>query len=205
MPAIPAAIMAGSAITSAIIKSRGAGKAAKTQAAAGREVAERARETAGGVAGDVRTTGATAAERSLEAAERAAGGVEGATTEANLLLKDIHGRSTDLTQPYRDVGGRAVTHLGDLLAPEGEFNRRFSTEDYQADPGYAFRLEEGRKVLERSAAGRGALGSGSTLKALTKYSQGMASQEYQNAFERFMDERKTRFGMLSGVAGLNPR
>jgi len=208
--------MAGTSIAGSIIKSKAAKKAAKTQVAGATDVAERARETSGSVAGDVRgagTTaaadvrgaGATAAERSLAAGEAAASGVEGATTEANLLLKDIHGRSTGLTEPYREAGGGAISYLSDLLAPEGEFNQRFSMADYEADPGYAFRLEEGRKALERSAAGRGALQSGSTLKALTKYSQGVASQEYQNAFDRFMEQRKTRYGMLSDVAGFGER
>ena len=33
------------------------------------------------------------------------------------------------------------------------------------DPGYQFRLSEGQKALERSAAAGGSLGSGGTLKA----------------------------------------
>ena len=60
----------------------------------------------------------------------------------------------------------------------------FTNQDFQTDPGYAFRLNEGLKSLERSAAARGGLLSGGTGKALQAYGQDMASQEYQNAYNR---------------------
>lgn len=53
-----------------------------------------------------------------------------------------------------------------------------------ADPGYQFRLDQGRKALEQSAAGRGTLRTGGTLKDILGYGQNMASQEYGNVFNR---------------------
>ena len=53
-----------------------------------------------------------------------------------------------------------------------------------SDPGYQFRMDQGQKAIERSAAARGGLFSGGTGKALQQYSQGLASQEYGNAFNR---------------------
>jgi len=50
----------------------------------------------------------------------------------------------------------------------------------QNSAAYKFRLGQGTKALERSAAARGMLGSGNTLAALQDYGQGMASQEYGN-------------------------
>lgn len=47
-----------------------------------------------------------------------------------------------------------------------------------ATPGYQFRLSEGQRAAERSAAARGSLASGSTLRALTRYGEGLAAQEY---------------------------
>lgn len=47
-----------------------------------------------------------------------------------------------------------------------------------ATPGYQFRLGEGLRAVERSAAARGILGSGATLKGLQRYGEGLASQEY---------------------------
>jgi hypothetical protein len=61
---------------------------------------------------------------------------------------------------------------------------------FQADPGYQFRMAEGMKALERSAASRGILQSGGTLKDITRFGQDTASQEYQNAFTRYMMEQE---------------
>jgi hypothetical protein len=73
---------------------------------------------------------------------------------------------------------------------------------FQADPGYAFRLGEGQKALERSAAARGGLISGGALKAATRYGQDMGSQEYQNAFNRYGTERERMLGPLQSLAGV---
>lgn len=56
--------------------------------------------------------------------------------------------------------------------------------DWKTDPGYQFRLDEGMKALERSAAARGVLGSGGTLRGATRYAQEYASNEYQRVFDR---------------------
>lgn len=56
--------------------------------------------------------------------------------------------------------------------------------DTTTDPSYLFRLEEGRKALERSASARGVLKTGGTLKDILDYGQEAASQEYGNIFNR---------------------
>lgn len=65
----------------------------------------------------------------------------------------------------------------------------FSMEKFQQDPGYAFRMSEGLKALDRTAAARGGLISGGAMKAASRYGQDMASQEYQNAFNRYNQNR----------------
>jgi hypothetical protein len=67
--------------------------------------------------------------------------------------------------------------------------------NFEADPGYGFRLSEGLKALERSAAARGGLMSGGAGKALQRYGQDLASQEYGNAFQRFQQDRAARAGL----------
>jgi hypothetical protein len=74
-------------------------------------------------------------------------------------------------------------------------------EDFEADPGYGFRIKEGMKGLERSAAARGLLSSGSTLKGITDYSQGMASQEYGNAYNRYQTNRANQLNPLQSLMG----
>ena len=56
--------------------------------------------------------------------------------------------------------------------------------DMLQDPGYKVRMAEGLKAIDTSAAARGTLLTGGTLKGLTKYGQEQASNEYQNVFGR---------------------
>jgi hypothetical protein len=70
------------------------------------------------------------------------------------------------------------------------------------DPGYAFRMSEGLKGLERSAAARGGLLSGSALKGITRYGQGLASDEYQNAFNRYQTSRTNTLNPYASLAGV---
>ena len=71
------------------------------------------------------------------------------------------------------------------------------------DPGYAFRRDEGAKALERSAIAMGRAGSGAYDKALTRYGQNYASNEYMNAFNRLgtiSGQGQTATGALSTAA-----
>lgn len=90
----------------------------------------------------------------------------------------------------------------DQYEVDPELTRGFTNDDFVKDPGYEFRMAEGQKALERSAAARGGLQSGGTLKALSKYGQDYASNEYGNAYNRFNTDRSNRFSRLSSIAGL---
>lgn len=68
---------------------------------------------------------------------------------------------------------------------------------FEASPGYQFRLSEGQKALENSAAARGGLFSGATGKALTNYGQNSASQEFDNYINRLFGQQQ----MGANVAG----
>lgn len=103
--------------------------------------------------------------------------------------------------PWREAGMGSLSQLVSGTQPGGEYMRDFSPADFQADPGYQFRQSEGQRMLEGSAAGRGGLLSGGTLKALAKYGQGLASDEYGNAYNRYNANLDRRFNRLSGVAG----
>jgi hypothetical protein len=84
---------------------------------------------------------------------------------------------------------------------EGYLSHDFTLADFEKDPGYQFRLDEGTKALERSAAARGGLLSGATGKALERYGSDYGSSEYSNAYNRFNNDRTTRFNRLSSLAG----
>ena len=70
------------------------------------------------------------------------------------------------------------------------------------DPGYAFRLQQGKQaVMNGAAAGSGAL-SGAAIKDLIDYNQNAASTEYTNAFNRYQTTQGNIFSRLSELAGL---
>jgi hypothetical protein len=83
----------------------------------------------------------------------------------------------------------------------GNLLKAFTNEDFVKDPGYEFRQQEGNKALERSAAARGGLYSGAALKALDRYNQDYASNEFTNAFNRDAANKARTFSFLSGSAG----
>jgi hypothetical protein len=144
-----------------------------------------------------------AAETQARAAESAADAQLQASREANALQERMYKEGVARQQPYYQAGVNALAQLqGRTNAMPSAFQYegqqpaafqyegqqpaafQFRAEDMQTDPGYGFRLSEGLKALERSAAARGGLLSGGTGKALTRYGQEAASQEFGNAFAR---------------------
>jgi hypothetical protein len=81
----------------------------------------------------------------------------------------------------------------------GSLLRDFRMSDFEADPGYAFRQSEGMRGLENSAAARGGLLSGAAMKAIQRFGQDLASQEYGNAYQRFNANQTNKYNRLAGV------
>lgn len=85
--------------------------------------------------------------------------------------------------------------------PPFVYNKQFTAptfaaptaQDLSADPSFQFRLDQGRKALEQSAAGKGVLRTGGTLKDLVNYGQNFASNEYGNVYTRKFNEFKTDY------------
>lgn len=135
----------------------------------------------------------------LYASDKAAKAQKSAANQSSSDQKWLYNQQKKDNEPWRGAGINALNNITSNL---GDYTKDFSAADFQADPGYAFRVAEGQKALERSAAARGGLNSGATLKALDRYSQGVASDEYQNVYNRFNNDRTQRFNRLSSVAGI---
>ena len=120
-----------------------------------------------------------------------------AADRAGELQREMFERNVELNAPFREAGINALNKL----IPLTEY-QNFGMDQFQQDPGYAFRMSEGMKGLERSAAARGGLLSGGTLKGIQRYGQDLASQEYQNAFNRYGIERERRLNPLQSLAGV---
>lgn len=70
--------------------------------------------------------------------------------------------------------------------------------NFQADPGYQFRLNEGLRGVNAASAARGKLRSGDAAKALQERGDGLASQEYGNWFQRQMQKYQASRGAFEG-------
>lgn len=139
------------------------------------------------------------------AAKSAAKTQANAANAANAIGSAEYQQTRADQEPWRQAGMTALGQLGDLTKSGGELNRKFTMADFIKDPGYDFRMSEGAKAIERSAAARGGVLGGGTLKALTRYNQDFASQEYNNSFSRWNTENNQQFGRLSSIAGLGPQ
>jgi hypothetical protein len=122
-------------------------------------------------------------------------------SNANQAISDSNYRifqeQKALQEPWRAAG---VEALNKLRSPDMQFTP-FSADKFKTDPGYAFRLSEGIKGLNNTAAARGGLLSGGTLKATERFAQGLASQEYQNAYNRYNNDYNMKLGPLQTLAG----
>lgn len=133
-----------------------------------------------------------------KASKQAAGVQAAAAEQATDLQREQFEREVELKEPWRKAGMEALNKLTPLATQYTPFGMQ----QFQADPGYAFRLSEGMKALERSAAARGGLLSGATMKGLQRYGQDLASQEYMNAFNRYQAERQAQLNPLQSLAGI---
>ena len=76
----------------------------------------------------------------------------------------------------------------------------------QQTPGYQFTLQQGEQAINNSAAAKGGLLSGATLKDLLSYGQGLASttyqQDYNNALQTFNTNYNAASNNANRVSGL---
>lgn len=138
------------------------------------------------------------------AAQDAANAANAGTQSSIDLQRRMYEEGVARQQPFYQAGVNALPEYVSGIGQGGELVRGFTQADYQADPGYAFRLSEGQKALDRQAAARGGLISGSALKAAQRYGQDAASQEFGNAYNRFRDTQGLRRNALAGVTGFAP-
>jgi len=205
---------AGAGASSGLLGAGSAGGLAATQAAAGLGAGAGAAAGGGMLAGlgsnALLGSGLLAGSNVIaglyggNAARNAAQAQMDAANQANELAYRIYQQNRADQMPFMASGAAALEGVMGGLQPGGRFTREFSPEDLARgqDPGYAFRMSEGMKALERSAASRGGLLSGATMKGIQRYGQDMASQEYQNAFNRFQINRGNQLNPLLSIAGL---
>jgi type II secretory pathway pseudopilin PulG len=170
-----------------------------------------------GISAAVLGAGVIGAGASIYSANQASNAQQQAAQQSAAQQQAMFDKQVALQEPFRQGGMTAQNQLMTLLGLSpgadsgvtvnpndpnfGKYAKDFSMADYQADPGYAFRMDQGMKALQNSAAAKGLLSSGSTLKGITDYSQGMASQEYGNAYNRYQTNRANQLNPLQSLMG----
>ena len=121
-----------------------------------------------------------------------------AANRAAQMQQEEATRSRAALSPWTSAGTGAIGKvtnllgLGTLKTNGGNYNtygldpagaketQQQALADFETSPGYQFRMDEGMKALDRSAASRGLLRSGAQQKAINTFGQGIASEEYNN-------------------------
>jgi hypothetical protein len=123
--------------------------------------------------------------------------------------------------PYRAQGYNALNQIGSMLPGQsiqydaagnpvgtitgtGYLTQQYGPQDFAAgvDPGYMFRLQQGQMANQRAGNVSGGGLGGNVMRGLQDYTQGQASQEYNNAFNRFQTQRSNIYNTLAGIAGI---
>lgn len=151
------------------------------------------------------------------AAERAANVAADAQRAAAALQKGQYDTTAANYKPYVDAGTGALGSYQNLASGlPGQFNpilgqmgttvnsmqpivdklTSSNLNDYQTAPGYDFRMQQGIKAIQNSAAANGTLNSGNTLKALTQYGQDYGTNDYQTYLGNLQNQLTAVNGQL---------
>lgn len=134
-----------------------------------------------------------AANTQADASRDAANTQLQATRETNAMMRDFRNQDVARFAPWLSAGQNALAQYQQGIDGGFQF-------DFQADPGYQFRLGEGLDAVNSSASARHGMNSGAAMKALTRFGQDFASNEYGNVFNRqygMWNDRMNRLGQLA--------
>lgn len=109
------------------------------------------------------------------------------------------------TNPMREVAKEQVYSGADFTQYQNQLkdlmNKPLSVNQVRPSAGFEFAKRQGQQAIERRAAAGGYGASGNVLAELAKYTQGLASQDYERQadkeYERAMSERQNKLNMLS--------
>jgi len=156
-------------------------------------------------------TGKNAASAAKRAAATATSLQDAKLQEAKDIATEQYGVSKGYIQPFYDQGvkgnvalnyglGFGTDNGGNANVQSGSLIRPFSMADYQEDPGYQFRLSEGQKALDRNASAKRGYFSGAAQKGLMRFNQDQASNEFNNAYNRYNQNQQNAYSRLSDLA-----
>lgn len=166
-------------------------------------------------------TGKTAAEKAAKEQSK--------SSDKNIALqRKIYRQTREDFSPYRDLGEGSLADLGGIAgqAPDYAFgdyqqspefqlselgldrseymgdlgSQYLDIGEFEASPGYEFAREEGMRGIENQLSGMGMSNSGRALKELSRYTTGLANQEYGDWYNRASQEANRQYGIQAGEA-----
>lgn len=133
-----------------------------------------------------------ATKQATQAAQRA--------TDQNIALQqEIRTENRGILTPFVDVGNKASGALNSLLYGN---DGGASLAALESAPGYQFRLDQGQRSLNSGWAARGMLNSGAAQKAILKFGQDYASNEYGNRFNQLAQQQGVGLSAGNALAGV---
>jgi len=106
-------------------------------------------------------------------------------------LAEQQQRAEGIMNPFLSTGAKANQQLSDRLTAG------FDPSSIESDPSYQFRKKEGQNALNTSLAAQGMSKSGAALRAAQDLGQEQASQEYDSAYNRWLQQNQ----QLGGSSG----
>ena len=168
--------------------------------------------------GNVVTVDGAMSDMSLGRASLLSKAISGTSGQDPVELLQDYGYSPYATTSTQDIvdydalNAAVDERLSDQQVPDdyGSLLERFDLTKFEEDPGAEYRRQESQKALERSMAAQGVtLGGGGygeinpqVARALEEQSQGIAAQEYGNAYNRYVQDQLNTYNMLMGTAGM---
>lgn len=136
-----------------------------------------------------------------DAARQAAQSQADAAREALDYQRGIFNQTSERYDPYIEAGGRGLqgyeSAISNFTQPLLNYKQAEFNQSNWKDPGYEYRINEAQKAINASTAAKGmTLGSGA-VKELQTRGQDLASQEYQNSFDRFLKDSAMKYGQAS--------
>jgi hypothetical protein len=148
--------------------------------------------------------GASAASKAI-GAHKAANAQKKGAEQALAIQQENQQKAIAAQQPFLTAGTQGVNSLASRLSTPGQgllqgFDEKFTAptlEQAKENPGYQFAYGEGINALDKSAAAKGNLFSGTQGKALEEFGQGLAEQNYGDVYNRAMQEYQNRFNIFN--------
>lgn len=138
------------------------------------------------------------------ASSNAADAQAGAAAASDATQRYMYDQTRADNAPFRETGLQANNRLAELMNG-GQFSRRFTQADLNADPvyqsGLQFGLDQGTQGINRQAAAGGNFLSGATLKALTRFGNDYGSTKANESYNRFNTDQNSQYNKLAGLSG----